>query len=168
MPSIASLNGTRRFRPRANCTMRDDTDRLITEMLVEDGRSTLKSLADATGLSLSAVSARVHRLETDGVIQRYTAMIDPAAVGLPLAALVAVTPLDPCEQDDIPARIAGLSMVESCYAVAGDGAFVLFVRVSSPLALEELLQEIRRRANVSAHTTVVLRTFFERRAHPPL
>jgi Lrp/AsnC family leucine-responsive transcriptional regulator len=50
--------------------------------------------------------------------------------------------------------------------VAGDDSYVLFVRVATPTALEQLIREIRRRANVSTRTTVVLQTFFERRAVP--
>jgi Lrp/AsnC family transcriptional regulator, leucine-responsive regulatory protein len=50
--------------------------------------------------------------------------------------------------------------------VAGEDSFVLFVRVASPGALEELIREIRKRANVSTRTTVVLQTFYEGRAHP--
>jgi Lrp/AsnC family leucine-responsive transcriptional regulator len=144
----------------------DDTDRVIAGALIADGRSTLKSLADATGLSVSAVQARVRRLETDGVIRGYTALIDPESVGLPLAAIVAITPLDPAHEYDIPERLAELSEVETCHSVAGEDSFVLFVRVATPTALEELIREIRKRANVSTRTTVVLQTFFERRAQP--
>ena len=50
--------------------------------------------------------------------------------------------------------------------MAGEDAYVLFVRVGSPTALEALIREIRRRANVSTRTTVVLQTFFERPAIP--
>jgi Lrp/AsnC family leucine-responsive transcriptional regulator len=144
----------------------DGTDRQIAAALVVDGRATLKSLAEATGLSVSAVQARVRRLETTGVITGYTAIVDPQAIGLPLAAIVAVTPLDPAHEYDIPERLAGLTEIESCHSVAGEDSFVLFVRVASPTALEELIREIRRRANVSTRTTVVLQTFYERRAHP--
>jgi Lrp/AsnC family leucine-responsive transcriptional regulator len=144
----------------------DDTDRVIARALIADGRSTLKSLAEATGLSVSAVQARVRRLETDGVIRGYTALVDPEAVGLPLAAIVAITPLDPAHEYDIPERLAELSEVETCHSVAGEDSFVLFVRVATPTALEELIREIRKRANVSTRTTVVLQTFFERRAQP--
>ena len=143
----------------------DATDRLIASALIADGRSTLKTLAEATGLSVSAVQARVRRLESDGVIRGYTALIDPEAIGLPLAALIAMTPLDPEHEYDIPELIAGLPEVESCHSVAGEDSFVVFVRVPSPTALEALIREIRRRANVSTRTTVVLQTFFERRAH---
>ncbi len=147
-------------------TLDDPIDRLIAASLVADGRSTLKTLAKATGLSVSAVQARVRRLETEGVIRGYTAIVEPEAIGLPLAAVVAVTPLDPAHEYDIPERLAGLSEIEDCHSVAGDDSFVLFVRVASPTALEALIREIRKRANVSTRTTVVLQTFFQRRSHP--
>lgn len=150
----------------ARRSLDDEVDRKLAAALVADGRSTLKSLAEITGLSVSAVQARVRRLEADGVVRGYTALLDPEAVGLPLAALISITPLDPAQPDDAPERLAGLSEIEACHSVAGDDSYVLFVRVASPTALEQLIREIRRRANVSTRTTVVLQTFFERRAMP--
>jgi Lrp/AsnC family leucine-responsive transcriptional regulator len=146
--------------------LEDPIDRLIAAALVRDGRSTLKNLAAATGLSVSAVQARVRRLETDGTIAGYTARVDPEALGLPLAAFIAVSPLDPEHEYDIPERLTGLSAIEACHSVAGEDSFVLYVRVATPGALEGLIREIRRRANVSTRTTVVLQTFFEARPHP--
>lgn len=146
--------------------LEDPTDRAIASALVEDGRRTLKTLAEAIGLSVSAVQARVRRLESDGVIAGYTARIQPESIGLPLAAFIAVTPLDPEHEYDIPDRLAGFSEIEDCHSVAGEDSFVLFVRVASPTALETLIREIRRRANVSTRTTVVLQTFYEGRPHP--
>ncbi|PZS20523.1 MAG: AsnC family transcriptional regulator [Pseudonocardiales bacterium] len=144
----------------------DATDRLIAAALIADGRSTLRSLAQATGLSVSAVQARVRRLESDGVIRGYTALIEPDAIGLPMAALVAITPLDPAHEYDIPERLRAMTEIEACHSVAGEDSFVLFVRVASPSALEALIREIRKRAHVSTRTTVVLQTFFEGRPHP--
>lgn len=150
--------------PRA---LSDPIDRQIAAALLADGRSTLKALGAITGLSVSAVQARVRRLETAGVIRGYTALLDPEWVGLPLAALISITPLDPAQPDDAPDRLAGLAEIEACHSVAGDDAYVLFVRVASPSALEQLIREIRKRANVSTRTTIVLQTFFERRAATP-
>jgi Lrp/AsnC family leucine-responsive transcriptional regulator len=144
----------------------DSTDKQLASLLVADGRTTLKSLAEATGMSVSAVQARVRRLEHDGVIKGYSADIDPEALGLPLAAIIAVTPRDPEHEYDLPDRIGDLSEIESCHSVAGDDSFVLFVRVATPKALEALIREIRRRAEVTTRTTVVLQTLFERRARP--
>ena len=145
----------------------DPIDRRIASALLTDGRSTLKTLAELTGLSVSAVQARVRRLEADGVIRGYAALVEPESLGLPLAALIAITPLDPAQPDDAPEQLAGLSEIETCHSVAGDDAYVLFTRVASPSALEELIREIRKRANVSTRTTVVLQTFFERPASLP-
>lgn len=146
----------------------DPIDRRLAAALVADGRSTLKSLAEVTGLSVSAVQARVRRLEADGIIRGYAALLDAEAIGLPLAALIAITPLDPAQPDDAPERLAGLAEIEACHSVAGDDSYVLFVRVATPTDLEQLIREIRRRANVSTRTTVVLQTFFEHRAAPPV
>jgi Lrp/AsnC family leucine-responsive transcriptional regulator len=146
----------------------DATDKMLAALLVADGRQTLKNLAKVTGLSVSAVQARVRRLEADGVIRGYTALVDPEAVGLPLAAFISLTPLDPSYEYEIPDMIAHLSEIESCHSVAGDASFILFVRVATPTALEALIREIRKRANVATRTTVVLQTFFERQAQPPI
>lgn len=144
----------------------DPIDVQIATALVANGRSTLRELGEVTGLSVSAVQSRVRRLETDGVIRGYTALVDAGAMGLPLAAMIAITPLDPAQPDDAPERLAGLSEIEACHSVAGEDAYLLFVRVESPTALEALIREIRRLANVSTRTTVVLQTFFERRPIP--
>ncbi|HZC71434.1 MAG TPA: Lrp/AsnC ligand binding domain-containing protein [Jatrophihabitans sp.] len=145
-------------------TLTDPIDIQLTTALINDGRSTLRSLSEITGLSVSAVQARVRRLEADKVIRGYTALVDNEAIGLPLAALIAITPLDPGQPDDAPEKLSELPEIEACHSVAGEDAYVLFVRVASPTALESLIREIRARANVSTRTTVVLQTFFERRA----
>lgn len=144
----------------------DKIDRRIAASLVDDGRSTLKDLAGKTGLSVSAVQARVRKLEADGVISGYSAQVDPRALGLPLAAFIALTPLDPDHEYDIPDHLSDLSEIEACHSVAGEASFVLFVRVATPTALEELIREIRRRSKATTTTTVVLQSFYEERAHP--
>jgi Lrp/AsnC family leucine-responsive transcriptional regulator len=165
--SLAAVTESGALIAPARRPLTDPIDRQIAATLVADGRSTLKALADVTGLSVSAVQARLRRLEADGIIRGYTALLDAEAIGLPLAALIAITPLDPAEPDNAPERLARLTEIEACHSVAGDDSYVLLVRVASPTALEQLIREIRKRANVSTRTTVVLQTFFERRAMPP-
>ena len=143
--------------------LEDDVDRTLVGLLASDGRATLATLAAGAGLSVSATQARVRRLEQRGVIRGYFADIDPEALGLPLAAFVAITPLDPAQPDDAPERLTELPAVEACYSVAGDESYLLLVRVSSPRKLEELLRQIRAVANVRTRTTVVLQTFYENR-----
>ena len=122
-------------------------------------------LAKRTGLSVSAAHQRVRRLETEGVITGYVALCDPQVIGLPLTAFVSIKPFDPSAPDDVPQRLEQLTAIEACHSVAGDENYILKVRTSSPVALEELLQQIRTFANVSTRTTIVLSTPYENR--PP-
>lgn len=140
-------------------------DRAILRELVTEGRKTLTELAERVGLSVSAVHQRVRRLEQRGAVRGYAAKLDLEQLGLPLTALISLTPIDPAAPDDYPNRLQHLSRIEACYSVAGDESYVLLVRVASPAALEELLRQIREAANVSTRTTVVLSTPFEGR--PP-
>ena len=142
----------------------EDTDRAIVRALTDDGRLSYTDLAERVGLSVSAVHQRVRRLEQRGIIKGYTARIDYEALGLPLTAFIAVRPMDPSQPDDAPDRLAGLPQIESCYSVAGEDFYLLMVRVESPAGLERLLQEIRKAANVTTRTTVVLSTPFEGRS----
>src|ERR1039457_5228408 len=122
-------------------------------------------LARQAGLSVSAVHQRVRRLEQDGVIRGDVAVFAPDDVGLPLTAFVSIKPFDASAPDDLPQRLGHLSAIEACYSVAGDENYILKVRVSSPVVLEDLLQQIRTIGGVSTRTTIVLSTPYENR--PP-
>jgi Lrp/AsnC family leucine-responsive transcriptional regulator len=144
--------------------MEDEVDRRILRLLGDDGRMSYADLARETGLSTSAVHQRVRRLEQRGVIRGYQAVVDPRAVGLPLTALIDLTPLDPASPDDIPQRVDAFPEIEACWSVAGAASYVVKVRVAEPADLEELLARIRATAGVSTRTTIVLSTPFEGRA----
>ncbi|MFI7701407.1 Lrp/AsnC family transcriptional regulator [Nonomuraea sp. NPDC049480] len=142
----------------------EEIDRRIVTLLARDGRMSFTDLARETGLSVSAVHQRVRRLEKRGVVRGYAAIVDHDAIGLPLTAFVSIKPIDPAAPDDAPERLAHLTAIEACHSVAGDESYILKVRVASPVALEDLLQQIRAAANVSTRTTVVLSTPYEHRA----
>jgi Lrp/AsnC family transcriptional regulator, leucine-responsive regulatory protein len=141
----------------------EDIDRQILAILSRDGRMSFTDLARRTGLSVSATHQRVRRLERRGVIKGYAALIDPADAGLPLTAFISIKPFDPAAPDDAPEKLAHLGAIEACHSVAGEENYILKVRVASPGALENLLQEIRAAASVSTRTTIVLSTPYENR-----
>jgi Lrp/AsnC family leucine-responsive transcriptional regulator len=145
----------------------DPIDRVLVRELVADGRATLAHLASAAGLSVSAVQSRVRRLESRGVISGYSAQVAPETVGQQLSAFVAITPLDPSQPDDAPARLERMPELESCHSVAGQDSYVLLVHVESARALEDLLRRIRSAANVQTRSTIILQTFYRDRRHIP-
>lgn len=142
----------------------EDLDHQIVTLLSSDGRLSFTDLAKATGLSVSAVHQRVRRLQERGVITGFRAVLDHESVGLPLTALISITPYDSSAPDDIPDRLRHLRQIVACYSVAGEENYVLKVRVAGPRALEDLLAKIRSAAAVTTHTTVVLSTAWEDRS----
>lgn len=143
----------------------EQTDRRIVAALCSDGRVSYTDLAEQVGLSVSAVHQRVRRLEQRGIILGYTAIVDHSRLGLPLTALVSLTPIDPAAPDDAPDKLRELDAIEDCHSVAGSASYVIKVRVANPESLEALLQQIRASANMRTETVVVLSTPYEGR--PP-
>jgi len=143
--------------------MLDERDLAIVSALQEDARATYADVAQRVGLSASAVHDRVRKLEHAGVIKGYRAVVDPQGVGLLVTALIAATPLDPRQPDDLPERLADLPEVEDCYSVAGEASYILKVRTRTTGELEDLIRRLREKTGVATRTTVVLSIPFEDR-----
>lgn len=142
----------------------DTVDRKIIDALRLNGRATYAELGRQVGLSASAVHERVGKLEATGVITGYHAVVDPNAVGLGVTALIGIHPTDSADDEEVATALGQLSEVESCYAVAGEDAFVVKVRVATVDELEHTLGRLRKIHGVSrTRTTVVLSTRFEGR-----
>ena len=141
-------------------------DRQILALLARDGRMSYTDIGKETGLSTSAAQQRVRRLEQRGVIKGYTAVLDPAELGLMVTAFVAIKPFDPGQPDDAPERLQHIDEIISCYSVAGEPSYLLKVQVPTMTDLEALLARIRSDAKVSTHTTTVLSIPYEDR--PPI
>ncbi|HHW50258.1 MAG TPA: Lrp/AsnC family transcriptional regulator [Pseudoclavibacter sp.] len=145
----------------------DAIDRTILTVLQTDGRATLAKLAEATGLSISAIQGRMHKLEASHTIEGYRAVISPDKLGLMFSALIEITPLDPSAPDDLPERLESIPEIEACYSVAGDASYVLFARVAAPIDMEALLNRLRTEGEVRTRTTAVLSIPFEGRTYIP-
>ena len=125
----------------------DDIDKRIVAALQAEGRLPIVDLADRVGLSPTPCQRRVKRLEEEGVIVRYAALVSPAAMGFGLQALVEVTLEDHSEKtvDAFEAAIRARAEVVACYAVTGDMDFLVHVFVPdlpsfSEFALKALLR----------------------------
>lgn len=140
----------------------EETDRLLVELLLSDGRMSYTDLAKATGLSTSAAHQRVRRLEERGIIRGYRAIVDPVALDQALTAFLSLSSPGGPDTRDVSELLAELPELKACYSVAGTDSYLLMARVASALELEALLWEVRRRTGMSTHTTIALSTKFER------
>ena len=143
--------------------MPDQRDLEIIAALQDDARATYADIGRRVGLSASSVHERVRKLEQTGAIRGYRAVVDPGALGLFVTALIAVTPFDPTQPDDLPERVRDFGEVVDCLSVAGEANYVLKVRVRATADLEDLIQRLREKAEVHTRTTVVLSVPFEGR-----
>ena len=117
----------------------DDIDKRIVAALQTEGRLPIVDLADRVGLSATPCQRRVKRLEEEGVIVRYAALVSPAALGMGLQALVEITLDDHSEKtvEAFEAAIRARPEVVACYAVTGDMDFLLHVFAPDLAAFSE-------------------------------
>jgi DNA-binding Lrp family transcriptional regulator len=109
----------------------DEIDCRILEVLQRDGRISNQDLADEVGLSPSPCLRRVRQLESKGTVQKYVALVSPAAVGKALHAFVEVR-LDRqtrASRDKFEAEVMKLPEVLECHIIAGDWDYLLRVAV---------------------------------------
>jgi Lrp/AsnC family leucine-responsive transcriptional regulator len=111
----------------------DAIDQRILQALQANGRATYDELAQAVGLSASAVLRRVKRLEDAGVIAGYVALVDPGRVGLPLTAYISVrlakTSASRNPIDEFAAAVQTWPEVVECAALTGEMDYLLRVLV---------------------------------------
>lgn len=143
----------------------DATDVQIVRILHANGRATQEQIARAVNLSRPAVHERIKRLEQQGAIRGYRALVDWPALGQPMAAFIWVrTAGVRCAETG--ARLMALSgetgVVEECHRVTGEWCMLLKVRAASALALQDLIDRMREVPGVQATTThMVLSTLSE-------
>jgi len=111
----------------------------------------------------SAVLERVRRLEERGIVRGYTAIIDPAAVGLSVLAFILVRTKAGCWQADTGEKLAALPEVEEVHHIAGEDCFLVKVRVKDTTDLGALLRDRFTKIDSigSTRTTIVLESVKE-------
>jgi Lrp/AsnC family leucine-responsive transcriptional regulator len=117
----------------------DSTDLRILALVQRDGKLAQAEIAKRVGLSTAAVNERLKKLEKAGVIRRYAALVDPAAVGAALTAFVEVFIEHPRHETTFIERMLGLDEVQECHYVTGEFSLLLKIRVRDVEALQELL-----------------------------
>lgn len=137
----------------------DAIDIQLVSMLQGAGRISQNELANAVGLSAPAVAERIRKLEDRGVIERYTAIVNPRKIGLDVAAFVSVVINGSQYYPAFEKRVAEHAEILECHSVTGQGSHLLKVRTHNTATLERLLADIQSWPGVqTTSTSVVLST----------
>ncbi len=141
----------------------DDIDRKIVALLSDNARRSFQDIGGHVHLSAPAVKRRVDRLERDGVIRGYTAVVDSAAFGWHAEAFVDLFCEGRMPAEAIKRALEGEPGVVSAHTVAGEASALLHVKARDTQDLELSLERIRATDGISRTVTeVVLSTLFER------
>jgi DNA-binding Lrp family transcriptional regulator len=141
----------------------DATDGVIVALLRENARRSYQDIGRRVHLSAPAVKRRVDRLERDGVVLGYTAVVNPPAFGWHAEAFVALYCEGKMPGEAIKRAVEGEPGVVSAHTVAGEASALLHVMAADTKDLEAVLERIRAADGVSRTVTqVVLSTLFQR------
>jgi len=138
--------------------MLDEYERQILKVLQKNGRASTQELSEAVGLSPSPCWRRVKRLEEDGYILRYAAILESKKLGLNAFAHVQVSLVDYSEASiEIFHRfIEENEQVLECASTTGDFDYILKIAASDPEALEQFIMLNILRLGVVRNTTTNL------------
>ncbi|MEE9313842.1 MAG: Lrp/AsnC ligand binding domain-containing protein [Rhizobiaceae bacterium] len=121
----------------------DDFDLKILSALSSNARITVTELSNQVGLSKTPCHARLKRLETEGYILGYRALLDPIKLGLDHIAFVEVKLLDTraTALDEFNKAVSIVPQIEQCHMIAGGFDYLLKVRTRNIADYRQFLGE---------------------------
>ncbi|MFF2659370.1 Lrp/AsnC family transcriptional regulator [Kitasatospora sp. NPDC058032] len=127
--------------PQAHRAPIDDIDRAILRVLAKNARTPNNALAEAVGIAPSTCLARVRALRERGVIRAFRTEIDPAAIGLPLQAMISVRLRAHTREQNESFRSTApdLPGVLAVFHMAGSDDYLLHVGVAGPEELRDFV-----------------------------
>ena len=141
----------------------DDLDRRIIALLNVDARKSYRDIARETDASISTVSNRIRKLESEGVITGYAPLIDESKIGFDVIAVVGVK-IHKGRLLEVQRRIAKDDRVTHVFDVTGEWDSILVVRLRSTRELDGFFKRLGSMEYVeNTYTQVVLNVVKEER-----
>lgn len=126
----------------------DDIDRRLIGLLTRDGRTSASALAGAVGLSQTAVTRRLKRLEAVGVITGYTVRVDHARLGLPVEALIELRFSGRTRPQSMDDTASAMEEVVAVFTVSGNYDALVWVRLRDIGHLTQVIDTLRQTPGV--------------------
>jgi DNA-binding Lrp family transcriptional regulator len=136
--------------------IRDEIDREILSLLVADARRSFADIGEHVGLSPAAVKRRVDRLEDDGVIRGYAAVVDRGVDGKTMETFVELYCGGRTAPSDIRSIVESFEQVVEAYTVSGEADALLLIRTADIAELEDTLERIRAHKSVDRTKSVIV------------
>lgn len=148
----------------------DETDRRILSVLQKQGRISNADLSERVNLSASACHRRVQRLEAEGYIRDYVAMLDARKMNVPTTVFVEITLSGQADEllDAFEKAVARIPDVLECHLMAGTADYILKVVAENTEDFARIhRQHLARLPGVAQmQSSFALRTVFKTTALP--
>ena len=118
----------------------DNTDKRILELLTANGRISYVDIGKELNLSRVAVRERVHQLSEEGVIEKFTVVINSEKVGKKVSGFFEVD-CEPSSLVEVAEALADNPNVASCYQMTGPSTLHMHVLVNDFIDLEKFINE---------------------------
>lgn len=136
----------------------DAVDQRILSELAHDGRMSWRELGERVHLAPTSVADRVRRLEREGVITGYRAVIDPGAVGRSLRAVIDLSLAPGASAEEFEARLAERSEVAFAAYVTGTADYTVVAECAGADGLDDLVRWLRADLGVArTESSLILR-----------
>ena len=125
--------------------MINEKDKKILDLLSRNCKSTTKEMSEKLGLPITTVHNRIKKMEENGIIKNYMAVIDHKKLGKILQAFIQISVTystsegKHLSQEDLAKKIYQMPEVEECYIMTGTTDILISVRVSSVEELNNFL-----------------------------
>lgn len=134
----------------------DNIDVKILRLLQGNARITASEIAGEVSLSVPAVSERLKKLETSGIIKQYTAIIDPERLDKNLMAIMFITLERPKYLENFVEFVKGMNEILECHYLAGDFDYALKIITENTASLQELINQIKSVQGVQKTRTIIV------------
>ncbi|AFK22986.1 Lrp/AsnC family transcriptional regulator [Pyrococcus sp. ST04] len=139
----------------------DEVDKKIIEILQKDGKVPLREISKITGLAESTIHERIKRLRESGVIKKFTAIIDPEALGYTMLAFILIK-VKAGKYSEVASKLVKYPEIMEVYETTGDYDMVVKIRTRNSEELNNFLDIVGSIEGVEGtHTMIVLKVHKE-------
>ena len=141
--------------------MIDETSRKVLAEYLQDSRQSFREVARKIGISSGTVASRIKEMEENGVIKKYTTLLNYEKLGFELTAVTEIT-VSEGMMIEVGNEISKIDHTVGVYNVTGDSDILVIAKFRSRAALSDFTKTILKLENVvRTKTHVVLNTLKE-------
>lgn len=133
----------------------DETDKRLLEILLSDSRLSYRKIAAKAGVSTATVMNRIKRLEKEGIVKGYTAVLDYEKLGYDIDAIINMK-ISKGKLFEVENKIAHHPSVAAVYDVTGDFDSTVIAKFRNRRALDTFLKKIQTYDFVDGTNTVLI------------